>query len=283
MITPKVMITSDASCTMPPEYTTNLSIPSISCTVRTESGEFLENAEISTENILSYMQGSKKVPELIAPTAEDYRRFFTKQQELSPVICHFNVSSKISVAHSNAVKAAASMKNVYVFDTLQLGAGMIFHVMQGARLAAEGFGAEFIMKSGAELASKIINTSVGENADFLRIYTGGKSALCSAMDLFCCSPVISLKNGEAKCGVVHCGIEDDFRELFIKKELADRKNLNTEMIFLAFANPYEADKEKYVREVRKYADFGNVIITGMSPRLAMYTGCGGFGMSFLLK
>lgn len=283
MITPKVTVTCDACCTLPPQHKTNLHIPSIPATVKTDKGEFLEGKEVTTQNILDYMRRTEKMPRLIPPTVEEYRRFFMEQQKSTPVICHFSASSKLSEAYRNATEAAVSLKNVYVIDSLQVGSGMNYQVIQGARLASEGFGAEFIKKSSREIEPNIVNKYTGENTDFLRICKNGKSIGCSLMDMFGRTPAVSIKGGVIKSNSVHNNAKGEYWKRFIKKELAEQKNISREIVFLTFANSYKVDTEKYINEVKKYIDFDKIIVTNMSPQIAMYMGEKGFGLSYLLK
>ena len=283
MITPKVIVTCDACCTLPPQHKTNLHIPSIPATIKTDKGEFLEGAEITTQNILDYMSRTGKTPRLIPPTVEEYRRFFMEQQGNAPVICHFCASSRLSEAYRNATEAAVSLKNVYVIDSLQVGSGMNYQVIQGARLASEGFGAEFIKKSSEEIEPNIVNRYTGENTDFLRICKNGKSIWCSIMDVFGRTPAVSVKGGVIKGSSARNNSKGEYWKKFIKKELAEQKNISKEIVFLTFANPYKVDVEKYINEVKKYVAFDRIVVTNMSPQIAMYMGEKGFGLSYLLR
>ena len=222
MMTPKLSVTCDTSCTLPPEHKTNLKIPTISCTVKTDRGEFLEGAEITTGNILTYMERTGNAPQLIPPTAEDYRRFFSEQQKENTALCHFSVSSKLSPAYSNACEAAAGMKNVFVVDTMQMGSGMSFHIMQGARLASEGFGAEFIKKSARELNPKIVNCYAGADPDFMRIFSGNHSIRCDLLEFFERSPCLKIQDGVFKHGSMRKSVKTDSWKKFIKNPLQIR-------------------------------------------------------------
>lgn len=283
MITPKVLVTCDACCTLPPQHKTNLRIPSIPAVIKTDKGEFLEGKEVTTQNILDYMRRTDKTPRLVAPSVEEYRRFFTEQQEKAPVICHFCASSKLSRAYHNAAEAAVSLKNVYVIDSLQVGSGMNYQVIQGARLASEGFGAEFIKKSSEEIEPNIVNRYIGENTDFLRICKKGKIVGCSLMDFFGRTPAVSVKGGVIKGSSAPNNAKGEYWKKFIKKELAEKKNISKEIVFLTFANPYKVDTEKYINEVKKYVAFDRIVVTNMSPQIAMYMGEKGFGISYLLR
>lgn len=63
------------------------------------------------------------MPKTAARSPEDFKAFFERYTSAGDEVVHINISSKISMTHENAAKAASEMKGVYVVDSLSLSSG----------------------------------------------------------------------------------------------------------------------------------------------------------------
>ena len=55
----KVVITADAACDLPLTILKKYNVETLKCTIRTRTGDFLENGEVTAENLLEYIKKYK--------------------------------------------------------------------------------------------------------------------------------------------------------------------------------------------------------------------------------
>lgn len=275
----KTLITADSTCYIPPELVSG-EVPVIQAEVKTKSGSFRESYEITSENILEYAGRERKAPELVCPSSEDYEKFFLKHLKNTPCICHLCCAANIRTSYYNALKAAEKLKNVFVADSRQVGGGMLFQISQAARLAAEGFSPEFIIKSIDELDRHINSSYASKNAFWLGWLNLAPKALSSALDLFEISPTLTVRSGSVISGAVFKNGREYF-ESYIRKMLKGSKNIDKSIMVVSCPKPFGKAIERYRREIEKYIRFDRIVFTDIPVRFACRLGDESLGLHFL--
>lgn len=274
----KTIITSDSTCFIPPRLISD-EVPLIQAEIKTESGLFRESYEISSENIIEYARQAGHAPQLICPSEEDYRRFFTKQLKKAPCICHLCCGLSRN-SYLNAKKAAANLKNVFVADSMQIGGGMLFQIIQGVKLASEGFSPEFIIKSISELDSHINSTYVSRDTSCAGQLGLVSKKLASLLDFLEIAPTITIRNGGVISGAVFKN-GHRYYEMYIKKMLKNKKNIDSSILVISCPTPFGNDIERFKKEVAKYVDFEQIVVTDVPARFACRLGEEALGLHFL--
>lgn len=274
----KTLITSDSTCFIPPQLIPD-EVPLIQAEIQTESGLFRENYEISSENILEYAMQSGFAPRLICPSTEDYRGFFTKHLQKAPCICHLCCGLSRN-SYLNAKKAAADLKNVFVADSMQIGGGMLFQIIQGVKLASEGFSPEFIIKSISELDSHINSTYASKDAASAGQLGLVSKKVVSLLEFLEIAPTITIRNGGVISGAVFKN-GHRYYEMYIKKMLKNKKNIDSSTLVISCPMPFGKDIERFKKEVAKYVDFERVVVTDIPARFVCRLGEQALGLHFL--
>lgn len=275
----KTLITADANCYFPSELFPD-NVPVIQSEIKTDSGSFRESYEISSENILEYTVRKKAAPQLISPTVEQYRSFFEKELKQADTVCHLCCGSNIRDSYKNASEAAASMKNVFVADSKQVGGGMIFQLIQAIKLAEEGFSPEFIIRSIDELDKHINSTYVSADSNWLSYLGRISQELATFLELFELSPTITVRNGGIISGAVFRNGKDYYK-MYIKKILKNKKNIDKSLLIISCPGIYNRNIDKYKNEVAKYVDFKQIAITDISTKFVCRLGENSLGLHFL--
>lgn len=274
----KTLITSDSTCFIPPDLISE-EVPLIQAEIKTKSGLFRESYEISSENILEYAKQAGHAPQLICPSEEDYRRFFTKQLKKAPCICHLCCGLSRE-SYLNAKKAASTLNNVFVADSMQIGGGMLFQIMQGVKLASEGFSPEFIIKSISELDSHINSSYAAKDAAWAGQLGIVSKRTASFLEFLDVAPTITIKNGGTISGAVFKN-GHRYYERYIKKLLKNKKNIDSSILVISCPMPFGKDIERFRREIAKYVDFKRVAVTDVPARFVCKLGEQALGLHFL--
>lgn len=151
---------------------------------------------INPDEIFDYVELNKVLPKTGAVNEYQYTEHFSKLLEKNDFVIHFSLSSEMSSAYNNAVRAAGNLKNVYVIDTRTLSTGIALLAIYARELANQGLKPDVIVNKvkariPAVQASFVINTT-----EYL--YRGGR---CSALKAFGANllklkPMILVKNGK---------------------------------------------------------------------------------------
>lgn len=137
------------------------------------------DGEITTEQIISFVNEKKILPKTAAINEYRFNEYFTEILKEYDAIIHFSLSSELSVASSNAKRAAENLDNVYVVDSRSLSTGIALLAIYAKKLVDEG-------KSAAEIYDLVLKRIPYVQASFeLKrldyLYKGGR---CSALALF---------------------------------------------------------------------------------------------------
>ncbi len=275
----KTIITADSNCYFPPELFSD-EIPVIQAEIKTDFGSFRESFEIVSENIIEYAERMGKAPDLVCPSVEDYRKFFLKHLKNARSICHLCCGTNIRDSYYNAKKAADSLNNVYVADSKQIGGGMLFQVMQAARLANEGFSPEFIIKSIDELDGHINSTYAASDTSWSRSLGKIPHDLSIALDFFGIAPTVTVRRGGIISGSVFKN-GDEYYKRYIRKILKNKKNIDSSMLIISCPNPYSSKISQYKEEIAKYVKFERIAVTDISAKFICRLGEESLGLHFL--
>jgi len=135
-----------------------------------------EDYDLSTEELCSYYDKTKKVPTTSAVNPEQYREVFEKINNEMPEakIIHICYSSVVSCTYQNALIAAEGLKNIHHIDTLNVSIGQGFIVMKTLDLLAEKpeISLEDLIAAIENYSEKTKFVFIPGNLDYLR--AGGR-------------------------------------------------------------------------------------------------------------
>ena len=278
-----VLVSTDSVCDLPAQLIAKYRISVMPYRVCTEDGEFLDGIEAETDGILSYISEKGKQVRSEAPSVADYEEYFAEQLTKAQTIIHISMAQKVSDGYANALEASRAFDNVSVIDSGHLSSGLGLMVLWAARLAQSGMNAEDIAGEIGGLKGRIRTSFIMDSTEYLsrvgRI-SGQVNALCRALMLH---PVIMLKNSGMTIGRIIFGAQEQVRRKYIDSMLSNKKDIDTNIVFITYAGMTRAEIEQIEAQVRSRIAFQRVVVQKASPAISTNCGPGSFGLLLVMK
>lgn len=134
----RIKLVSDSSCD-------KLEIPdvdfsSVPLYVHTDEGEYIDDADLNIDNMITQMRQYKGRSYTSCPSIEDWERAFGNDED----VLAFSITSALSGSYNSAMNARAQClernpnRNIHVFDTLSAGAEVLLQVEMARELILAG-------------------------------------------------------------------------------------------------------------------------------------------------
>lgn len=163
------------------------------------------DGEITTDEIISFVNENKTLPKTSAVNEFQFTQHFEELLKDYDGIVHFSLSSGLSQACGNAMRAAENFDNVYVVDSQSLSTGISLLAIYGKELADKGKTAEEIYNACVKRVPYVQASFELKRLDYL--YKGGR---CNSLTYFGANllkirPQIIVKDGKMISGKKYRG------------------------------------------------------------------------------
>ncbi len=200
----KIAISAETTIDLTKELVKEFDIKIVPFSIQLGDKSVLDG-EITTDDIISFVNESDELAKTSAVNEYAYTEHFSKILESYDAIIHFSLSSKMSLACTNAINAAKQFKNVYVVDTLSLSTGIALLALYAKRLADNGEEAQVIYEKCIKRIPSVQASFELKRLDYL--YKGGR---CSSLTYFGANllkirPQIIVKDGKMVTGKKYRG------------------------------------------------------------------------------
>ena len=146
----KLGITTDCVCDLPDDYLKLHDVGIVYFYITTDRGRFKDGYEITSGNIIEYLEDGGEKAATNAPEPEEYREFFQDRLKECDELIHISISSKVSLSCKNASSALKLMgeqaDRVHVIDSKHLSTGMGHLVIKAVEMRDSGKAAEEICR-----------------------------------------------------------------------------------------------------------------------------------------
>ena len=198
------------------------------------------DGEITTDDIISFVNETGELAKTSAVNEYAYTEHFSKILENYDAIVHFSLSSKMSLACTNAINAAKQFNNVFVVDTLSLSTGIALLALYAKRLADNGDDAQTIYEKCIKRVPSVQASFELKRLDYL--HKGGR---CSSLTYFGANllkirPQIVVKDGKMVTGKKYRGNFNHIVKNYCRDVLEE---YNTPDLTEAFLTYTTADEE----------------------------------------
>ena len=239
-----------------------------------------KDGEMTTDELLALAESTGILPKTNAINEFEYTEHFENILKDYDAVIHFCLSSGISSACSNAIRAAKSLNNVFVVDTLSLSTGIALLAICARELANTGMDVNEVYEKVSKRVDSVVTTFVIEKLNYL--YKGGR---CNSLQLLGANllklrPRINLKGGTMQNDKKYRGsmgsvIAKYGQELFTEFSTPD--------LTRAFISYTTATDEMLAsaRETCKNIGFKEVIETRCGATIASHCGEHTMGILFL--
>lgn len=266
----RIAITAESTVDLTEQLLTEYKIRTIPFTVMMGDRVGLDG-EIKQDDIMEYLANNKDLPKTSAINEVQYTEFFEDVLKDNDAIVHFSLSSELSSAYSNAVKASKQFNNVYVIDSRSLSTGIALLVLYARKLVDLGDSPEEIVKKCTDRIPSVQASFCLKRVDCL--YKGGRCSVLALLgaNLLRIRPQILLKDGKMVSGKKYRGNYNHVVDAYVNDILAEYNTPDYETVFLTYTTAPQEIVDKVSARL-KDAGFKNVYITRAGATISCHCG-----------
>jgi DegV family protein with EDD domain len=280
-----VAILSDTTASIPADLIEELQIELVPYYIMRNNETLRDGVDIQPDEFAQYLMAARTLPTTSNPSPGDYVNGIRKLAERTRDIVAITMTSKGSGAYQSC-KAAVEMVrerlprlHVDVVDTLQVAMAHGWAVIEAARAARQGLGIKEVAEKAREIAAK---TTMLQTNDTLRyLYMGGRIGKAQHLmgTLLNIKPIIGMEDGI----IVPLGTARTRHKVYQKMvDIVREKVGQGGRIKIAFTHVAALDQLEILKdEFNKHFQCKEVLVSAMSPTLAVHSGPGTVGLAFL--
>ena len=274
----RIAISAETTCDLSKELIEQYNVHIIPYTIQL-NGRSFPDGELTTEEMFEIVDRTKELPKTSAVNEEEYREHFTKLKEEYDGIIHVSLSSGITLATSNAIKAAEQFENVYVVDSLSLSSGIGLLVRYAGILVEQGLDVKEIYAQLLVRRQHVQASFVIERLDYL--YKGGR---CSSLQYFGANllklrPRIVMKEGKMHSDRKFKGAMGHVVEKYCNSVLEDFPTPDLDCVFITYTTASE-EMVAAARAACEKAGFRNIYETHAGGTIASHCGAHTLGILY---
>lgn len=229
------------------------------------------DGEVSTDEIIDFVNQNKILPKTSAINEFQYTEHFENILKDYDAIVHFSLSSKLSLAYSNAVRASEKFKNVYIVDSQSLSTGIGLLAIYAKELADSGMEVEEIFNSSLNRVKSVQASFALKRLDYL--YKGGR---CSSLTYFGANilkirPQIVVAEGKMISGKKYRGNYEHVVKSYCRDVLEEYNNPDLTRVFITYTTASEEIVQS-VKDFLKERGFKDILVTRAGGTITSHCG-----------
>ncbi len=276
-----VLIATSSVCDLPTELIAAMQLDCIPFSVRTDEGEFWDNVETASDELLRYMNENRGKLDSEPPQVEEFERFFNRMLKRAHRIIYISLADNVSEDYSRACEAAKNFENVTVIDSGMISSSMGMLVMIACKLAMRNEPADQIIKEIEKVRTTIHCSFIVAKTDYLhrRGLIGSRThKLLEALNLH---PSLRVKGGRLGVGRAFIGNLHNCYLKYIWSTLPRHLDPETDILFITYIGVDEEDLVMIEEEVKKRFNFRHIYFIKASATVSLNCGAGTFGLIFM--
>ncbi len=280
----KIKITADSTCDLSPELVEKYNVGILPLTVIMGGNAYRDGVDIKPQDIFDFVAKTGVLPKTSAPSVMEYADFFKEQLEGCDALIHFNISSKASASHSNAVAAADKFSGkVFAVDSLALSTGQGLLVLKACDLAAEGRKPKEIVKAVEELRPRVNTSFVPDALDYL--HKGGRCSLAALIGakVLKLHPFIDMKDGQLYAKKKYMGSIERCLKTYVGELAAEYKKYDRTRCFITHSSCEPELVEKMRALVEELFCFDEILETVAGNVVTSHCGKNTLGVLFIYE
>ena len=274
----KIAICADSLCDLPWHWRTKYDIKLMHYYVLTDEGRFVDNQELSPEELLDYIEKGGSAVSRCA-SAEEYETFFSDRLMEAESVIHIAAASGVGNSFVYAQQAAEGFDNVRVVDSGQLTCGMTFLVLKAVELVQAGHDVDEICASLLKLREKIRTTFLLKTTESMYRNKRIGKRLNKFAHLLNLRPVIVMRHSKIALGGIRAG-KGKAEKKFIHNALRRSGGIDKRILFIAHAGCSVKELDWVKAEVAKIKEFDEVRIQKTSSVISSNCGAGCFALVY---
>lgn len=280
----KIRITADSTCDLSAELVERYGVGILPLTVIMGGDVYRDGVDVNPNDIFEYVKKTGALPKTSAMTEEGYAEFFGNELKGYDALIHFNISSKASSSHENAVRASKAFGGkVTAVDSLALSTGQGLLVLKACDLAAEGKTPEEIVKITEGLREKVNTSFVPDALDYL--HKGGRCSLASLMGakVLKIHPMIDMKDGKLYAKKKYMGNLERSLKSYINDLVQNYPEYDRTRCFITHSNCEKEVVDKVREQVESLFNFNEILETRAGCTVTSHCGKNTLGVLFISK
>lgn len=283
----KTGILTDCVCDLPEDYIVANNIDVIYFYIHTDTGRFRDVYEITSENLIDYIERSGGKALTTPPSPEEYMNFFEQNLKKYDEIIHIAISSRVSKAYENAIESLKMMgsnaEKVHIIDSSHLSTGIGHLVLTAVEMRDKGKACGEIIAELETMKNHISTSFITVNADYLYLNGRVSAAVKNVCNIFNLHPILTMINGELKLKRIEIGSYEKAAVRYVKSELRHANKINAQRAFVTHVGCTVKFLRKIKLAVSKFCPFEEIIPTKASATISGNCGTGTFGILFVYK
>ena len=274
----RVYIVTDSAATIEPSVAERLGIITLPLTVRIGHDDYQDGTELDHEELLLRMTHDRIRPTIVGPTAEQFRRVYSRLTRRTDQIISLHSSASLSLTCHKARQAAREFLgrcDIVVIDseTLSLGLGIL--VQEAARLANKSISLNEIMRQIRWIIQRIYIVLITDTMDYLEhshLISPAQAILGTMLNL---RPFLAIEEGKI---IPMEKVRSRERAIDKLIEFANEFS-GIEQIAILQSTPYPTEQTKILQERLEIVTPGHEFpIQLYGPLLASHIGPDGMGL-----
>jgi DegV family protein with EDD domain len=166
----KVTIVTDSATTIEPLVAKQLDVTILPLIVRIDGQDYQDSADLDHEGLLLRMARDRIRPHIVGPTADDFRRVYTRLTRSTNQIISLHSSASLSPICQEAQKAADEFRgrcDIVVMNSETLSLGLDILIREATRLANASVTLNEILRQIRGLMRRIYIVLITDTLDYL--------------------------------------------------------------------------------------------------------------------
>lgn len=280
----KIKITADSTCDLSSELIEKYNVGIMPLSVILGEKVCRDGVDITPQDIFNYVAQSGNLPKTSAPSTEEYSEFFKAQLKDCDAVVHYNISSKASSSHENAVSAAKEFHGkVSVVDSFALSTGQGLLVLKACDLVADGKNPEEIVKITEDLRPYVNTSFVPDALDYL--HKGGRCSLASLIGakVLKLHPMIDMKEGQLYAKKKYMGGLERCLRNYVNDLADEYHNYDKTRCFITHSSCEREVVDKVREQVKQLFGFDEILETYAGSVVTTHCGKNTLGVLFIYE
>lgn len=277
-----IKITADSTCDLSRDLVEKYHVGILPLSVIMDGKAYRDGVDITPSDIFENVSKTGVLPKTSASSVDEYSEFFKEQLEGFDALIHFNISSKASSSHDNAVTASRLFKGkVFAVDSLALSTGQGLLVLKACDLAAEGKKPKEIVEIVEGLRDKVNTSFVPDALDYL--HKGGRCSLASLMGakVLKLHPLIDMKDGQMYAKKKYMGGMDRCLKNYVNDLAETYHSYDKTRCFITHSSCEREVVDKVRAQVEELFGFDEILETTAGCVVTSHCGKNTLGVLFI--
>ena len=277
----KVIVTTDSTAYLPPQYVDELGVEVIPLTLNWDGAAYRDGVDIQPDEFYTRLAKSNTLPTTSQSSVHDYETLYKRLLDRDCAVLAMPISQGISGSYFSALQAKEAFPGapIEVIDTLLVSMALSFQVLAAARAARDGASLEECKQVALEAYKHIGVYFVVDTLKYLHAggrIGGGKRFMGTTLNI---KPILEIRDGkiEAVKSVISINKALDAMVQLVENDINGRKPVRVS-VFHALA---EEKARVLLDDITRRFNAEESILSYVSPVVGTHVGPGTLSIAYM--